>query len=247
MIVSLIFIIVALFVCPPVYSVEPGKIVVAVEANWPPMEYVDENGAIVGFSVDYVNAVAREAGFVTEYVSVPWEGIFEGLLAGEYDMVASSVSITPEREAVMDFTIPYYDVRQALVTCADAAIRRREDLSGKTLGVQVATTGHFAAEKMPDATIAAFEEIGQALEALERNELDAVLADDPVATSYILKMRSTAPKMKIAFILPSESPEYYGFAVKKGNARLLERLNRGIMKVQEKGIDGGLRRKWIGF
>lgn len=244
---SLLLAVALLLFASPTRSAEQLKVVVAVEANWPPMEYMDESGAVVGFSVDYVSAVAREAGFATAYVNVPWEGIFTGLLENKYDMVASSVSITPEREALMDFSIPYYDVRQALVTHADSPVRRQDDLAGKRIGVQIATTGHFAAEKLRGVEVTTFAEVGQALGALERGELDGVVADDPVATTFILRDSADAPKMKVAFILPSESPEYYGFAVNKGNTRLLELLNRGIMRVQDKGIDGDLRRKWIGF
>lgn len=245
---------IALLVCLHAAAGEKTSVVVAVEANWPPMEYIDESGQVAGFSVDYVNAVAREAGFSVKYVPVSWEEIFDGLLARQYDVIASSVSIIPEREKLMDFSIPYYDVKQAYVTLTANSVRKPADLAGRKVGAQAGTTGDFAARQLDGAEVAAYEEIGQAFEALENGELDGVVADDPIATSYILGMTgsilgktTSTQKMKVAFILPSDEPEYYGFAVNKGDEKLLDLLNRGIQKVQEKGIDGDLRRKWIGF
>lgn len=74
------------------------KIVIATDATWPPMEYIDANKNIVGFDIDMLNAAAKEGGFEVEFKNQAWEGIFAGLAAGKYDAIVSSVTITDERK-----------------------------------------------------------------------------------------------------------------------------------------------------
>lgn len=222
------------------------KFVVAHDATWPPMEFMDAKRNIVGYSVDYIDAAAKEGGFDVEHKSVAWEGIFAGLASNQYDIIASSVTITPERGKVMDFSIPYYEVRQAVVTPKGSAAASLMDMKGKQVGAQIGTTGHMAAMKAGGITVKTYDEIGHAVEALATGHLDGVICDDPTASNYILENEEYAKKLKVAFIEETDEPEYYGFAVGKGKAEVLEYLNKGIQAVKDKGIEEELRKKWIG-
>ena len=219
---------------------------VAHDATWPPMEFMDEKREIVGYSVDYIDAVAKEAGFKVEHKSVAWDGIFSGLKSKKYDVISSSVTITAERANVMDFSEPYYEVRQAVVTPKGVTLKTLADMSGKTLGAQIGTTGFMAITKASGVKAKSFDEIGMAMEALSAGRLDGVVCDDPTATNYILANKGYAEKMHVAVVLPAEQPEYYGFAVDKGNTEVLALLNKGIAAVKAKGIDKELRKKWMG-
>src|SRR5574344_1636935 len=97
------------------------KLVVASDTVWPPMELLEDQKNVVGYSTDYLKAVAKEAGLEVEFRSIAWDGIFAGLAAKQYDIIASSVTITPERQKVYDFSVPYYNVRQAIVVPKNAA------------------------------------------------------------------------------------------------------------------------------
>lgn len=223
-----------------------GKtIVVAHDATWPPMEFMDEKRNLVGYSVDYIDAIAKEAGFAVEHKNVAWDGIFAGLAGRKYDVVSSSVTITEERGKVMDFSIPYYEVRQALIVPKATDVKSIEDMKGKKLGAQIGTTGYMAIKKTPGVTPLTFDEIGLAMAALSSGRLDGVVCDDPVASNYILENKEYAEKMKVALVIPAEVPEYYGFAVARGNKEVLDLLNKGIAAVKEKGIEAELRKKWI--
>ena len=90
-------------------------ITVATDATWPPMEMVDTNKNIVGFDIDFMKAVAREAGFEVVFKNTAWDGIFGGLDAGKYDAIISSVTITEERKRQYDFSEPYINIGQILV------------------------------------------------------------------------------------------------------------------------------------
>ena len=220
-------------------------IVIAQDATWPPMEFVDENKQIIGFDTDYMKAAAKEAGFEAVFKNVAWDGIFAGLDSGQYDAVCSSVTITDERKKAMDFTIPYFKVRQALVVPKTSSAKTLEEMKGKTLGGQIGTTGYFAIKKVEGITPKSYDEIGLAMEDLFNGRIDGVVCDDPVAAQYALQKAEYAAKLKIAAVLDT-GDEFYGVAVKKGNQEVLDLLNKGIKAVQDKGLEKELRTKWIG-
>lgn len=220
-------------------------IVVAQDATWPPMEFMNDQKEIIGFDTDYVRAVAKEAGFDVVFKNVAWDGIFAGLDAGQYDAVCSSVTITEERKNAMDFGIPYFKVRQALVVPKESTAKTLEEMKGKTVGAQIGTTGYFAIKKIEGVTAKSYDEIGLAMEDLFSNRIDGVVCDDPVAAQYALQKAEYAAKLKIAAVLDT-GDEYYGIAVKKGNKEVLDLINKGIAAVQAKGIDKELRAKWMG-
>jgi polar amino acid transport system substrate-binding protein len=215
------------------------------DATWPPMEFLDAKRNLVGYSVDYMDAVAKEAGFTVEHKNIAWDGIFAGLAGKKYDVIASSVTITEERAKVMDFTTPYYEVRQALITPKSTQVSSLSDMKGKRLGAQIGTTGYLAFKNIDGIEGLTFDEIGLAMSALASGRLDGVVCDDPVATNFILENKEYGEKMKIALIVPTEKPEYYGFAVHKGNKQLLDRLNKGIAAVKAKGIEAQIIKKWM--
>jgi polar amino acid transport system substrate-binding protein len=219
-------------------------VVVAQDATWPPMEFLSENKEIVGFAPDFMKAVAAEAGFEVVLKNVAWDGIFAGLDAGQYDAVCSSVTITDERRKAMDFTIPYYKVRQALVVPKTLEAKSLEDMKGKTLGAQIGTTGYFTIKKTKGLNAKSYDEIGLAMEDLFNGRLQGVVCDDPVAAQYALQKAEYAARLKIAAVLET-GDEFYGIAVKKGNKDLLDLLNKGIKAVQEKGIDKTIRARWL--
>jgi polar amino acid transport system substrate-binding protein len=200
----------------------------------------------VGYTVDYINAVAKEAGFRVKSRNVAWDGIFAGLAGKQYDIIASSVTITEERGKVMDFSTPYFEVRQALITPKETVVEKLEGMIGKRVGAQIGTTGFMAAERIAGITALTYDEIGLAMADLAAGRLHAVICDDPVASNFILENKEYAAKMKVALIVPTAEPEYYGFAVNKGNKKALDLLNKGIAAVKAKGIEDALRKKWIG-
>lgn len=220
-------------------------IVVAQDATWPPMEFVNQQKQIVGYDTDYMRAVAKAAGFKVVFKNVAWDGIFSGLAAGKYDAVCSSVSITDKRKKAMDFSIPYYKVRQALVVPKSSNVKTLEDLKGKPVGAQLGTTGYFAVQKAKGVEAKSYDEIGLAMADLFNGRLAGVVCDDPVAAQYALQRPEYAAKLKIAAVLDT-GDEYYGVAVKKGNTQVLDLINKGIKIVQKEGIDKKLRAKWIG-
>lgn len=232
----------AVFFAAPSFA---AKLVIASDATWPPMEFVNEQKEIIGFEIDLIKAIAKEGGFEVEIKNVAWDGIFAGLAAGKYDAVLSSVTITEERKKAMDFTLPYFKVRQALVVPKESPAKALAELKGKTLGGQIGTTGYFTIKKAEGLTPKSYDEIGLAMEDLFNGRIDGVVCDDPVAAQYALQKAEYAAKLKIGAVLDT-GDEFYGMAVQKGNKAALDLLNKGIEAVQKKGIDAELKKKWIG-
>ncbi len=220
----------------------------ATDATWPPMEFVDADKQTVGYAIDYMVEAGKLAGFEAKFEAVAWDGIFAGLSMGKYDAICSSVSITEERKKAMDFSIPYFKVRQALVVPIETAkdIHGLEDMKGKTLGAQISTTGHFAIKNVKGITDKSYDEVGLAFEDMYNGRIDGVVCDDPVAANYALQTEKYKEKFKIAAVIETGDVEYYGIAVKKGDTEVLDLVNKGIKAVQEQGIDKKLLEKWIG-
>ncbi len=219
-------------------------IVFATDATWPPMEFINAQKQIVGYSIDFMKAAGKEAGFKPVFRNTAWDGIFAGLAAGKYDAICSSVSITEKRKKAMDFSEPYFTVRQALIVPRNSHVRSLADLKGKKVGGQIGTTGYFAIKSAEGVIPKSYDEIGLAMEDLNVGRIDAVVCDDPVAANYaLLKYKDT---LKIAAVIETGEVEQYGIAVRKGNTKVLDLVNRGIAAVKAKGIDQELKKKWIG-
>ena len=216
---------------------------VATDATWPPMEMVDASKNIVGFDIDYLTAVAREAGFTPAFKNTAWDGIFAGLAAGRYDVIASSVTITEERKKQYDFSEPYINVGQILVVPKADAVKVLADLKGKKVGAQIGTTGAMEIKKTDGVELKTYDEIGLAFEDMVAGRIAGVVCDEPTAAHYALQRSEYKAKFKIAG--EPFTQESYGFVVKKGNQELVDLLNKGIKAVKAKRIDEQLRKKWL--
>ena len=225
-------------------GLEKKTVTFAVDPNYPPMEFI-EGGQMVGFSIDYFTAVCRESGLTAEFLNTGWDGIFEGLDQGKYDAVMSSVTITPERRQTMDFTIPYYVVRQSLVVRADSSLNNIRQLKDQRVGTQEETTATGIAEGTPGAVSLTYKSVGEAIAALAKNEVDAVICEDMVGAAF-LGDPAYSGKLKTASIINTPgAEELYAVAVRRGNLDVLIALNEGLKAVKVKGLDEELRRKWF--
>ncbi|HEY9054838.1 MAG TPA: basic amino acid ABC transporter substrate-binding protein, partial [Rectinemataceae bacterium] len=177
---------------------KPLKIVVASDATWPPMEFVDENKNVVGFDIDLVKALAEVGKFEVEIKNTAWDGIFAGLAAGNYQVIASSVTITEERKATMDFSDPYVNAGQVLVVRKDTTgVTTLADLVGKKVGGQIGTTGVIEIGKVAGIELKTYDEIGLAYQDLVNGNVEGVVADSPIAANFALQNPDYKEKLKI--------------------------------------------------
>jgi polar amino acid transport system substrate-binding protein len=219
----------------------PKKVVVATDATWAPFEFVDEKTKdIVGFDIDLMNAIAKEAGITIEFKNVPFDPLLAGMASGQYDAAISSITITDERKQNMLFSNSYFAAGQLVVVQAsNTTINGQNDLKGKKAGAQVGTTGADEAKNF-GAVVKTYDDIGSAYLDLVNGQIDAVVADNPLAVGYV---RKYAGKIKAAG--QPFTNEQYGIAVKKGNTDLLDKINKGLKAVQDKGLIPQYQAKWM--
>ena len=209
--------------------------VVGTDAAYAPFELQNEKGEIVGFDIDVVKAVAQKAGFEVKFLNTPWEGIFNSVAQGDRDLLVSSITITPERKQTLDFSAPYFDAQQLIAIKSDSKIAKFDDLKNLKVGVQNGTTGDEVITKLQgknSVNVKRFESTPLALKEMESGGVDAVVADNGVVVHYV----NNNPDSKFKTLTDSSfASEQYGIAVKKGNAELLEKINKGLAGIREDG------------
>jgi polar amino acid transport system substrate-binding protein len=239
----LLILLAALALAHPSAPAQP-RLVFACDATFPPMEFLDARGDLAGFDVDLVKAVAKAGGFAAVLRNTAWDGIFAGLKAGRYDAVLSAVSITGERRAAMDFSLPYLNAGQVLVTAKGSRIGSTLDrFGGRRVGVQIGTTGAQEAARHRDVLVQAYDDAGLAMEDLSAGRIDAVVVDSPTAASYVLQNDRYRGRLAIAG--RPFTREQYGIAVRKGDTRTLALVNRGLRGVLKNGTIDRLTGKWL--
>jgi polar amino acid transport system substrate-binding protein len=209
--------------------------VVGTDAAYAPFESQNDKGEIVGFDIDVVKAAAQKAGIEVKFLNTPWEGIFNSVAQGDRDLLVSAITITPERQQTLDFSTPYFDAQQLIAVKSDSKIAKFDDLKKLKVGVQNGTTGDEVITKLQgkdSPNVKRFESTPLALKEMESGGVDAVVADNGVVVHYV----NNNPDSKFKTLADSSfASEQYGIAVKKGNAELLEKINKGLAGIREDG------------
>lgn len=243
---SLWFVLTALILAslllPACGPAQKTKLTVATDATWPPFEYVDETTQeIVGLDVDLIKAIAKDQGLEIEIVNVPWDSLLAGMAQCQYDLSVSAMTITEDRKQSFNFSDPYFAAGQVVtVKTSNTSINGKNDLEGKTVGVQLGTTGDIESQKMAGVKVKNYDDIGLAFQDLLNGQIDAVIADNPLALGYVGKNPNALKTVGEVF-----TDEFYGIAVCKTNTALLEKINRGLANVKAQGLIEQLTDKWI--
>ena len=221
--------------------------IVGLDATYAPFEF-EQDGQVVGFSADVLQAIAADQGLNLRLINTPWEGIFATLGKGDADVVSSSVTITDERKQSMDFSDPYFEATQMIVIGPKASdVKSFADLAKRRVSVQNGTTGDLVMQKLQgkDSTnIKRFESMPLALKELENGGVDATVGDNGVVQSFV--NNNSGAKLN-TLVDASFEKEFYGFAVKKDRGDdLLPKINAGIAAIKADGTYDKIYAKWFG-
>jgi polar amino acid transport system substrate-binding protein len=223
--------------------ISAGKLTVCTSLPYKPFEF-EKGNEIVGFDMDLARKVAEANDLELDVVVTGFEGIQSGqaLNTSKCDLAVAGMTITDERAQVIDFSDPYFDATQALLT-KDESIDSLEALDGKTLGVMTGTTGElYAQDNAPDGvTLKAFEDLGLQSTAVKTGQIDAAIQDNGPLLDYAKANPDTFVTAEF------DTGEQYGMAVKKdGNAELLDSVNEVISDARSDGSYDEIYETWFG-
>jgi ABC-type amino acid transport substrate-binding protein len=216
---------------------------IATDAVNLPFEFGEGTG-VKGFDVDIGSEIGKDLGYEVKWVKIPFERIFDILKNGEAELIISAISITPERKKEFAFSEPYFTSGNTIAKRRDKQdIRDLASLTRKKVGVQSGTTGAALMESQKVATgvtLTKYPTLDDALGALNRTEIDAVVGDEPILTYSIYQ--SFPNLVTIGTHLTEEK---YGVVVRKPDADLLTSVNKTLERLKKSGEIEALRKKWF--
>lgn len=223
-------------------GVTVGPWIVGTEPAFPPFESQSDSGELVGFDIELMKAIGEQAGVDVEFESLPFDGLIPALQTGTIEAAISGMTITEERSKTVDFSRPYFRAGLAIAVAKDADdITSLESLEGKTIAVQLGTTGAEMAGSVKDAKVSTFDSAPLALQELSNGNADAVINDAPVTLDAIAT--GNIPDVKVVGELLTE--EFYGIAMPKDSPNL-EALNTALAELIENGTYDAIYEKWFG-
>lgn len=220
------------------------KLIVGVQYDAKPFGYLDKDNKLKGVDIDIAKELAKRIlndENKIELKQVTPANRIQAVTSGDVDIVVATMSITPQRKLIVDFSSPYYIAGQAILVPNDSNIRNVNDLNNRPVGVVLGTTGeknlrYFA----PQAILRGFKNYSEAFKALQNKQVDAMTSDDAILLGFIIDDNNYK-------ILPKRlTKEPYGIAMKNTeDARSLHsNINRFLDDMREDGFLYNLYKKW---
>ena len=227
-------------------SGKPAKIVAGMDDTFAPMGFRDDSGKIVGFDIDMAEAVSKEIGVPIEFKPIDWASKETELNSGRIDCIWNGFTMTPERTKKLAFTKPYMDNIQVYAVLNDSAVKTPEDLKGKKISIQEASTAETALNrddnfKKSFSEIKAYPDLTACFMDLESGRCDAVLADSVLIEYYMTKKPGQFKELEGVV-----SKDTFSIGIKKDNQAVVDLLNDGIAKVVASGEAKKISEKWFG-
>lgn len=222
-----------------------GKIQMTTNAEFEPFEYKDGD-EIVGIDIDLSQAIADKLGVKLEVSDIAFDSLIPSMNAGKADFIAAGMTATEDRKKNVDFSDPYFNASQAIIVAKDSDIKTREDLNGKTVGVQQGTTGDTYCTNDDGSSDVKVKEVKRypkgmdAVSDLIAGRLDAVVIDDYPAEKLAAKNADKVVKLDDAL-----TEEEYAIAMPKGSD-LVDVVNGVIKDLKDSGELNKIIDKYIG-
>jgi polar amino acid transport system substrate-binding protein len=212
------------------------------DTTYPPFEFINDAGEVVGFDVDILNAICAEINCVAEFQTTAWDGIFPALASGEFDMVASGVSITPERDEIVDFSDPYLTVSQSItVRVEDEDYVLTDFTEGELLlAAQTGTTNANLAEELVGRDrLQLYDTFNAAVLALINGDVDGVIIDGTAADAFVQEYAG-----ELVVNIDGLSADPLGLVFQEGDA-LVDDFNAGLAAIRESGVYDEIVARWF--
>jgi arginine/lysine/histidine/glutamine transport system substrate-binding/permease protein len=214
---------------------------IAVNPDFPPFEMKNPDGMLTGFDIDLINAIGGTTGFLIDFDEMSFDDVIRTLYAGRADAAISAITINSDRLTNVSFSRPYFKSGLGIAVAADNTdLTSLDSLRGKRISVQRSTTSEAKALTIPDAQIRQVDALPDALQALAKGQVDAVINDIPV-TDYAIRSGMVSG---IKLVGQPLSEEFYGIATPKDSPHL-EKINAGLDTLLGNGTYAQIYQKWF--
>lgn len=236
-----------LLVLSATFAVAAEKVYInGIDANFPPFAFVDKSGVPDGFDVKALDWIAKEMKFKVKHQPMDWDGIIPSLKAKKIDIVASGMSITEERKKEVNFSTPYWKIKQVLVAKKDSKLTAEKALAdGNKVGVQRGTTE----AKWIDENL--IKKGGKKFELVQYDSAPLAV-EDVVNGRIVAAAMDDAPALDAAKKKPVKilggfgmKDEDFGYAIRKEDAEFLKKVNEGLKRLMKSPYWAELTKKYI--
>ena len=223
-----------------VTTVNAGKLTMSTNAAFPPYEMTTDSGDFEGIDIEVAGAIAEKLGLELQVDDMDFDAALLAAQSGKSDIVMAGVTVTDERQKVMDFSDTYAEGIQSIIVPEDSDIASADDLTGKAIGTQRGTTGYiYCTDDFGEDNVIAYDDGLTAVQALNNGQVDAVVIDNAPAKEFV----AANPGLKI--LDTAYAQEDYAIGVAKGNTELLNAINGALEELQADGTLQSIVDKYI--
>ncbi|PPG68806.1 polar amino acid ABC transporter substrate-binding protein [Rathayibacter rathayi] len=225
---------------------ESGKLTIGTEGTYPPFSFHADGGtgALTGYDIDVVTAVAEKLGVEPDFQETQWDAIFAGLDGGRFEVIANQVAINDERQAKYDFSTPYsVSPGVVIVPSSDTSITDLAGLSGKTTA-QSLSSNWYAVAQQNGAQVEGVEGWAQAIALVEQGRVDATVNDRLTWLDWSASYPDQAAGLKVAATTADTSAS--AFAFPKGSDDLVAAVDSALDELRADGTLVSLSERYFG-
>ena len=206
-------------------TIEAGKLTISTSPDFPPFEYTDDNGNVIGIEPEIMELICASLGLELQIDQMDFDGALLAAQLGKSDAVVSGVTVRDDRKLLFDFTDSYTTITQAIVCKAGSGVTM-DNLGEQKIGVQNGTTGHiYVEDDFGTDHVSAFDTYSLVFQALDNGQVDCIVMDDAVAKAYMAQYSGLVMEPT------TYEPEEYAFGFYKGNAELVSAVNAELGKL----------------
>lgn len=215
-------------------------LVMGTNAAFPPYEYVDDNGNIVGIDAEIAAAIAEKLGMKLEIKDMEFDSLITACAGGSIDVVLAGMTVNDERKESVNFSDSYATGVQVIIVKEGSEIATVDDLDGKIIGVQSGTTGDiYCTDDYGQDYVKQYNNGALAVEALKNDQVDCVIIDNEPAKNFV------AANEGLKILDTEYVTEDYAIAVAKENTELLEKINKAMAELKADGTIDKIINKYI--
>ena len=220
------------------------KLIIGVRTDAPPFGYIDKQGNVVGYDIDLAKIITKQIlgnEKKVEFVPVTATNRIMKLSAGEVDFLIATMSITNQRQQILDFSVPYYIAGQAILVNKSSKATSLRDFEGKNLIIVFGSTSERNLRtNVPEVNVIGYKNYNDAYKALKSNKAEGIVADDTILLGFAVSDNTVK-------LLPkrySKEPYAIAFRKEEESKRLREKVNYIVKNLQSTGKLNRLKEKW---